>query len=475
MRSSVIRIAVGALLGLLAGGPTTQAQESALRADAARPASEAIETTLVVSPSRAPVPALRHRLLPPSTELNPGDAAPIYLRLGYGLPDGEPLATHKQVDAWLALPMDQVPLAEAEALIARWVPQIRQIEFGTRRRTCDWNYSMPEERDNPFQLRMPDAQAMRVWGRLLSLKARVEIKSGRFDAAVATLETGIAFGRHVAEGPYIINVLVGLALIGQTLDRVVELVGQHGAPNLYWALTVLPRPLVDGRAAIDNERKSVEWIMDEIEAAPRSDRNDEWTVALGRLHAQMLQLGRTTNDDLGPYRVPADLAEFRAAALPKARAALQGLFGATPDDEAIVRAIIGDYRRIADEYYRYAYLPFAETVAAPVGELPAGAKAGPAAFYALFLTNYQSVQVASARVDRKVAELRAIEALRLHAADHDGQLPATLDEVKAVPVPADPITGRAFEYRRDGAAAILGGPNPLKSRRPSSYRITVRP
>ena len=37
--------------------------------------------SLVVSPAAEPVPALKYRLLPSYADLNPGDAAPIYLRI----------------------------------------------------------------------------------------------------------------------------------------------------------------------------------------------------------------------------------------------------------------------------------------------------------------------------------------------------------------------------------------------------------
>jgi hypothetical protein len=63
-------------------------------------------------------------------------------------------------------------------------------------------------------------------------------------------------------------------------------------------------------------------------------------------------------------------------------------------------------------------------------------------------------------VDRKIAALRTIEALRLYAAAHGGQLPDRLAEVTAVPMPIDPVTGRPFEYTRKGDTATLEGPPP---------------
>jgi hypothetical protein len=60
-----------------------------------------------------------------------------------------------------------------------------------------------------------------------------------------------------------------------------------------------------------------------------------------------------------------------------------------------------------------------------------------------------------AKLDRKVAALRVIEAIRLHAAHHDGKLPAALDDITLVPIPIDPLSGKPFEYTVDDGAFTL--------------------
>jgi hypothetical protein len=65
---------------------------------------------------------------------------------------------------------------------------------------------------------------------------------------------------------------------------------------------------------------------------------------------------------------------------------------------------------------------------------------------------------ASARLDRRIAALRCIEAIRLHAAAHEGKLPARLGDITEVPVPVDPMTGKEFEYTVAGDKATLHGP-----------------
>ena len=49
-----------------------------------------------------------------------------------------------------------------------------------------------------------------------------------------------------------------------------------------------------------------------------------------------------------------------------------------------------------------------------------------------------------ARLDRLIASLRAAEALRQHVADH-GKPPATWADLKGVPAPIDPYTGKGFD------------------------------
>jgi hypothetical protein len=78
----------------------------------------------------------------------------------------------------------------------------------------------------------------------------------------------------------------------------------------------------------------------------------------------------------------------------------------------------------------------------------------------LLLPAISNARFAVVRLDRELAAIRNVEALRLHAAKHGGKLPATLDEVSDVPLPLDPVTGRMFEYRLEGQMATLEGKAP---------------
>ena len=64
------------------------------------------------------------------------------------------------------------------------------------------------------------------------------------------------------------------------------------------------------------------------------------------------------------------------------------------------------------------------------------------------------------RLDRHVAALQCLEALRLHAGTHNGKFPNELSNVTEVNVPNDPVTGEPFLYSRTGSKAVLQGPAP---------------
>jgi hypothetical protein len=126
-----------------------------------------------------------------------------------------------------------------------------------------------------------------------------------------------------------------------------------------------------------------------------------------------------------------------------------------------------NYRRFADDWEKLWYMPFEEmrrrqnplvkqVVAAKV--VSGGEHREVLPIVSLLLPAMQAARNAQVRLEREVASLRVIEALRMHAAQHDGQLPNSLDEITAVPVPHNPATGKPFEYRLEGKTAILNLP-----------------
>lgn len=90
--------------------------------------------------------------------------------------------------------------------------------------------------------------------------------------------------------------------------------------------------------------------------------------------------------------------------------------------------------------------------------------------------SYNGVRLLAKRLDRDLAALQCIEALRSYAASHGGQLPQTLAEITEVAVPKDPTNGEAFRYTRTGATAVLESTVPAGGEKKDGlrYEISVR-
>jgi len=68
---------------------------------------------------------------------------------------------------------------------------------------------------------------------------------------------------------------------------------------------------------------------------------------------------------------------------------------------------------------------------------------------------HERARMIAKKLDRHIAALQCIEAMRLYAAGHNGKFPGALAEIAEVPVPGDPVTRKPFSYTRIGSKAVL--------------------
>jgi hypothetical protein len=78
----------------------------------------------------------------------------------------------------------------------------------------------------------------------------------------------------------------------------------------------------------------------------------------------------------------------------------------------------------------------------------------------LLLPAISTARFSVTRLDRDIAAIQTVEALRLYAAKNGGKLPARLEDITEVPVPIDPVNGRLFDYKLEGRSATLEGKAP---------------
>lgn len=451
-----------------------------------------VDRSLTVTPQAAPAPAFKYRLFPSAGELRDGNAVPIYLRLNHEQTDQARKHWTETPQKWNELPLDQVPLAEAHKFLDGVRKRfLEQFDAGARRRTAEWNYTL--ELPDPISILIPDAAMMRGYAPMLVLDARVRIADGDYAGAARAFQTGIAFGRHVADGPFLISSLVGLSVVSQMVDRVPEWIERPGSPNLYWALTALPRPLVDMRPQYDLEQRVIEWQFPDLAASelsrPRSAA--EWDAALKRFRAEVkridaLNQGSEAEKATGhtPPVDPDEAAE-KSAELASARKYVAAHSGrpdaevtAMPPAQVLLLYVAGTYRDLQDDTFKITYLPYPQAHArlAEVDRLRSAAGGEGGRLAKMFLPAIGKSLTRNVGLERKIALLRAVEAVRLHAAEHGGQLPESLDQVTVVPVPLDPGTGKPFEYLRDGATVTLTSRIPGEPLESTGlrYRVTIR-
>jgi hypothetical protein len=131
---------------------------------------------------------------------------------------------------------------------------------------------------------------------------------------------------------------------------------------------------------------------------------------------------------------------------------------------------------LRDDVLKLMHLPYWQVEAALI-ESAEKAASEKESLLAPFTEHLLVIPVCQAGLQQRIALLRCVEALRLYAADHDGKLPAKLEDVP-VPVPVDPVTGKPFSFRLDGATAFLRGTPPRGKEKDAQYNrryeVTIR-
>lgn len=491
------RTPIALVLGVALVGPAPARAQVALvqgtPGQAPAPAEvKAIPITL--RPAAEPVPALRYRLLPERRDLAPGNAAIFYHRAIQLLlekrlqaatgprPAAPPAegqrtpAPEEKLAAWGTEPLEALPRAEAQALLATYASVLHEVELGAARVECDWDF---DQRREGISLLIPEVQEMRSLARLVAVQARLAILDGATAEAMRWIQIGMVLGRHVAHGPTLIQALVGVAIDSVMLKAVEDLIQAPGTPSLYWALADAPRPFIDFRYPFEGERYLLEKELPQLSELEDGVWSAERARRFGdELQRKLLNLASGEPVPGTHTAVPNDLGSFgrRFAIMalitklhPEAKRAL--IAGGRPADQIqampVVQAVclhsVLEYQRLRDHTYKWLNQPYwlsYQKVDAQMTMTPEQKLANPLLTLFLMLTPaLNSARVASVRIDRHLDALQCIEAIRIHAAAHEGKFPERLDDLNAeTPVPIDPATGQPFEYRVEGDTATLAGP-----------------
>ena len=443
---------------------------------------------LTVDPAAEPKPALKYELLPAGRDRVAGNAAFHYMKAHMNRPERERdvakvTAERIAVDRWVEASVEQLPVADVKAHLEKYKAVFREVEYGSRCKTCEWS-TAPVTGPEAIEALLPNVQVHREIAQFLSLRAKVELAEKRYDDAAKTVRTGIQYGKHIAEGPTLIQMLVGIAITNIFLARADDLIAGPASPNLYWGLSSLPRPLIDPRPGLDGEDAFNESFLPGLGDLKKGPVSADRAMDVVANAVKVLQAGN--GPGLGGRL---GLAAYAAVVQNEARMQLIARGHKKDDVEAmppVQAAFLNSfekYRELADDHRKWFLMP-------PADGLPGIARAGERAkkvkadakndvvlqVFLMILPAVEKVHHATVRLDRKVAMMRAVEAVRLHMAATKS-LPAKLSDVKVVPVPDDPLTAKPFEYAATEAGFTLTCPPGLGAQgRTVDYRfeVTVR-
>jgi len=440
---------------------------------------------MTVTAAAEPTPALKHRLRLRPDEYKQGNAATYYLRASAeNALSGAWKKVHGEfgdaIDDWYdfdEVPLSELPLEKMRKAASAFDQIVSAfIEPASLRQDCDWGYHFAELRgEEVYSLPLPGAQQSRSISRMLALRTRLATAEGRFDDAIDHMRMNYRLAQNVGNEPIVVCGLVGIAEQGVTNGTAIDLISARNSPNLYWALSELPRPLVELREAISLEVSMVARVFPILLYAETVEHSPaEWARLISREMGTADTLGsnmsgpRGLEKHLGNPELVRGLTAT-ALALVTYPEAKQRLIHSGMKADRVERMPVGkvlaidtarEYQRLADAVEKWWYLPYSQArlrMDEAEDELMAGVslQAGFAPLLAnLLMPAVKAARNAQERLGWQSNALRVIEALRMHAAE-TGKLPKTLDRIQVVPVPLNPVTTEPYAYHLNGKTAIL--------------------
>jgi hypothetical protein len=452
---------------------------------------------LNVDPAAEPRPAFKYTLLVPASERKPGNAAPFYYRaiLAYATSQAANQGgMDNKIQEWASAPLATFPRDAVRKAIAGF-RAFDELREATSREECNWDWRLEGVSGvKSFEFLLDEVQRSRGLARWLAVKARLEIAEGRYDDAVDTLRMGYQLAHDLGKTQILITSLVGIA-IGSVLDEQLHafMEAPH-SPNLYWALTALPRPLTESRWAVEFEVSFAPRVFPFLKDPEHAEHSPaQWadlvTDACGTIN--LLAGDGFQSQPVGwKDRLVATGYALQGYTRAKRDLIAAGYDAAKVEQMPVDQVIAIDEARIcryvADEIRKWTLIPYPEGArryhAAESALIQSGYLSPPQAgreilpVVSLLVPAIGSVGEAMIRRDTSIAANRVIEAIRMEAAQNGGKLPQSLAEVTVVPAPDDPRTGKPFPYTVQGNTAILEvrrgsqAPEPLQ---PSDYIFEI--
>lgn len=428
-------------------------------------------------------PVLRNRILPQLEEISTGNAA-VHYATAFA-PDSISFTRAEKdfsdrLQKWLTCPLPELATVKSTILQPRFFP-LAELERGARKSHCDWQ--MKERLNDGIGTLMPDLQGFRMLANFMRVRARWHLANNRPEEALRDVRTILVFGRHISEGPTLIQYLVGVAVCQVGFTTLHDYMAHDDGANLFWSLAYTPHRFLPFMNALEGERIFIgaEFPGLERDKPITQEKAAELSRRFDKLMGLVSEGEREGPSKVMPLLGVASYTDSKAYLAEKLKLDPH-VVGRMPVAQVVLIRQLDEYERARDEIFKAAMLPVPQAVAVMRQEnekwkAPALSQ-GPHALMRNLLPAIDRVTLAHHRADRAIGALMVIEALRHHFAKA-GKLPERLEET-GLPLPVDPYTLKPFRYTRlkdaecviEGLPPEGGKPNPADSIR---YEVKVRP
>ncbi len=457
------------------------------------PKDDKVTIPLMLSPAALPKPLSRYYLYPEYGDQQPGERVSGFMKCfmeqAFFFNGDNDLKRSK----WLEMPLAELPADVRElagihdgiAYSPKYAKLMVYMDQAARYTRVEWNEWFNLRNDGINTL-LPEVQKMRTLAVVLKLRMRGEIKNGEFDRAIQTAKSLFGLAQALEQHPSIIGNLVGVAIAGLAINGLEEMVQQPGCPNLFWSFVDLPSPLMSFRRGIEGERVFLVAQLKDFMVADRAFSPLELERYLQSIEEIVSMNGRSGESVLEKV-IQQPRVRFAMFALDEKRvgAARERLtvYGKLKPDavktfsplQVVITDDLLQFEIIRDDMMKVLNLRTAAEREKFMDDKLYRAMRSELLLAPILLPALSRASVATARLDQRIAYLRIIEAIRLHALSNGGKLPATLAEIQ-LPIPLDPISGKAFEYTVKDGVATLHGEIPLRGNPQMNryYELRVR-
>ena len=429
---------------------------------------------VTLSPMASPKPLSNYYLTPQYKEQQPGDQLSGFMKCFMEQRNFYSIEPEKLREKLNGMTLDELPKdsrTQASVMGGIAYPEkyrgmMANMDQAARYNRIEWNDYF-RIREDGINWLLPEVQYMRMLASVLKVRLRGEIKNGEFDRAIVTVRSMTGLAKMFETHPSIIGNLVGIAIQTIAWNGVEEMIAQPGCPNLFWSLVEVPNPPHTIAHGYEGERVFLTTELDYLLTLDRPLTAPEEAKCVA-FFQQLVKEDMPQKDGtekakeaqakLGRFVADKDRVEAaRGRLVSVGKMKPEAVKGFGPMQVTLTDDVL-TYQILRDEMMKYRNLPFETAMAGMDAQEKLLQAAKPETVVApALLPAIKRVKAAEVRTAQRVAYLQVLEALRLHAAASNGELPATLADTK-LPMPLDPVTGKAFDYSvKDGVATLTGG------------------